>query len=216
MRIDKLALATSALFLALAPIATPQTPTAPPAPTAAQPSVESSIPGAGFDVPESNTPIIRVSAREVIVDVLVTDASGKPVHGLKASDFTVTENGKPQIIRSFYESTGTRPSRLKPVKLPAGEYTNSNPLPAGFGPIDIFLLDTLNNGPSFDRTGWIADNLRAMARGAQVGIFVLSPSGLHSVGPITADREMLARALRTPIFDQGPPHQHQPSGRPRQ
>ena len=103
------------------------------------------------------------------------------------------------------ESTGTRPSRLKPVKLPAGEYTNSNPLPAGFGPIDIFLLDTLNNGPSFDRTGWIADNLRAMARGAQVGIFVLSPSGLHSVGPITADREMLARALRTPIFDQGPP-----------
>jgi VWFA-related protein len=194
MRIDKLALATSALSLALTPAAPAQTP-APAAPPS--PGVESSIPGAGFDAPESNTPIIRVSAQEVIVDVIVTDASGKPVHGLKASDFTVQENGKPQIIRSFYENmSGAATSKLKPVALPAGEYTNSNPLPAG-GTINIFLLD-----PALpDISDWIINNLRTMPKGVPVGIFASSPSGLHTLQPITTDRDLLIRALSTPIYD---------------
>jgi VWFA-related protein len=41
------------------------------------------------------------SAQLVIETVAVTDKSGKPVEGLTANDFTVTENGAPQIIRFF-------------------------------------------------------------------------------------------------------------------
>ena len=148
-------------------------------------------------------PTIRVSAREVIVDVLVTDSSARPVHGLKASDFTVEENGKPQTIRSFYESTDTAtPSKTKPAALLAGEYANSQSIPAS-GPVTIFLLDQQNGAPPFDIRGVITRNLQAMPVGAQVGIWVLSPSGLHTLQPITTDRDLLIRALSTPIFDQG-------------
>src|SRR3954447_8608652 len=37
---------------------------------------------------------IQKSAELVTIPVLVTDKSGKPVHGLTRQDFTVTEDGK--------------------------------------------------------------------------------------------------------------------------
>ena len=37
----------------------------------------------------------------VVVNVSAKDKSGKPIEGLKASDFTVTEDGKPQKISVF-------------------------------------------------------------------------------------------------------------------
>ena len=46
---------------------------------------------------------MRVTAREVLLDVLVIDKSGQPVTGLKASDFSVSEEGEPQIIRRVNE-----------------------------------------------------------------------------------------------------------------
>ena len=44
---------------------------------------------------------IQVFSREVLVDVIVTDAAGQPVLGLKQSDFSLEEDGKPQPVRSF-------------------------------------------------------------------------------------------------------------------
>ena len=38
--------------------------------------------------------VIRARVPLTIVDVVVTDAKGKPVHDLKQSDFTVLEDGK--------------------------------------------------------------------------------------------------------------------------
>src|ERR1039458_9063071 len=48
-------------------------------------------------------PTFRVTAREVLLDVLVIDKSGQPVTGLKASDFSVTEEGEAQVIRRVSE-----------------------------------------------------------------------------------------------------------------
>lgn len=46
-------------------------------------------------------PTFRTSAEAVAIDVFVTDADGKPVSGLTADDFELTENGKPQDITTF-------------------------------------------------------------------------------------------------------------------
>jgi hypothetical protein len=40
-------------------------------------------------------------ARRIILNVVVTDASGKPVSGLQKTDFTLLDNHQPQQIVSF-------------------------------------------------------------------------------------------------------------------
>src|SRR4051794_19105154 len=44
-----------------------------------------------------------IEVRVVNIDVVVTDRSGNPVHGLTQDDFQVFENGKPQKITNLYE-----------------------------------------------------------------------------------------------------------------
>jgi hypothetical protein len=44
--------------------------------------------------------VIKENVRRVIVDVVVTDGSGRPVRGLTRDDFSVAEDGKPQRVLS--------------------------------------------------------------------------------------------------------------------
>ena len=46
-------------------------------------------------------PTFRSGTTVVPVDVRVVDRSGKPIKGLQASDFTITEDGRPQTIVHF-------------------------------------------------------------------------------------------------------------------
>ena len=88
---------------------------------------------------------IKTSARIVLLDVLVTDQAGKPVHGLKARHFTVLEDGKPQQVRGFEERRPDMASsrRAVSVNLPPNTYTNYVPT-AEPGAINILLFDSLN------------------------------------------------------------------------
>ncbi len=53
---------------------------------------------------------LRVESELVLVNVVVRDKRGKPVTGLKAEDFTLLEEGKPQKISSFdFENLDTTP-----------------------------------------------------------------------------------------------------------
>lgn len=49
----------------------------------------------------TGTVTFTAGAQLVIETVVVTDKSGKPIDGLSANDFVVTENGAPQAIRFF-------------------------------------------------------------------------------------------------------------------
>ena len=64
--------------------------------------------------PQRTPPLIRSQITAVPVDVRVLDRDGKPVTGLTAADFTVLEDGVPQVIRHFSERTFT------PEPIPAG------------------------------------------------------------------------------------------------
>jgi hypothetical protein len=66
--------------------------------------------------PPENT--IRVSVNLVQVDAVVTDSKGKQVTDLKAEDFEILQDGKPQIITGLsYITTSITTS---PVSVPSG------------------------------------------------------------------------------------------------
>jgi VWFA-related protein len=119
-------------------------------------------------------PTIRTSAQLVVVDVVVTDSSHKPIHGLKASDFTLTENGARQTVRSFEEHTvpATPPQPEPPP--PPGIFTNK-PLVAPGGAVNILLLDTLNT-PTNDQVylhQQLLSYLKTATPGVRTAIFGL-------------------------------------------
>jgi len=92
--------------------------------------------------PESE--IIHAGTQLVIVDVVVQDRDGHPIHGLKAEDLTLTEDKNPQQIRNFEEHTLVPSTTHGPeMKLPPGTFTNYTPTPPN-GTLNVLLLDALN------------------------------------------------------------------------
>ncbi len=85
---------------------------------------------------------ITANARLVVLDVVATDKSGKPIDNLTEKDFQVYEDGKLQRIRSVEPPSAH-------VLPPASEAANTifDPArPASFGqsPVDVLVLDQLN------------------------------------------------------------------------
>jgi VWFA-related protein len=60
-----------------------------------------SVPGSPQSSKQSPVSVLRTSSDLVRIDVEVTDKSGKPIKGLRADQFVVTDNGKRQDISSF-------------------------------------------------------------------------------------------------------------------
>lgn len=147
---------------------------------------------------QSSGLVIRQSVRRVIVDVVVSDSNGKPVSSLTADDFSITEDGKSQRVRSFdvhnfdliSDSLPKRPATLPPntfVNLPSGPER---------GPLYVLLLDILDM--SVDDQPAAREQLMKFIRskplGTRFAIFVLS-DGLYLVQGFTEDRNALADAL---------------------
>lgn len=71
---------------------------------------------------EPSGPILRVRTYSVVVDVVVTDGSNRPVRELTRDDFRVFEDGRPQEIISFEESRGEpAAAETAPTLMRAGE-----------------------------------------------------------------------------------------------
>jgi len=56
-------------------------------------------PAASASAPQS--PTVKATADEVLLDIVVRDKKGKPVTDLKPEELTITDNGAPQTITSF-------------------------------------------------------------------------------------------------------------------
>jgi VWFA-related protein len=154
--------------------------------------------GATAGSAESSAPTIQVYSREAVVDVTVMDAKGQPVHGLTQADFTISEDGKPQQIRSFKEySRDTPPEAPALPKLPPNVYTNIQPPPASSS-VNILLLDALNTAPA-DMVYMKQESMRylkGMPKGTRIAVLGLS-SRLTILQGLTSDPAVLQAAIDT-------------------
>jgi len=164
-----------------------------PAPVAAPPAMAGTMQAPSPpDTVDRATPTLSTTAREVLVDVVVTDRHGHPITGLAREDFEVDEGHRRQTVDFFEESTGAASSGA-----PAGPGASASapPSPAA---VTVLLLDTLNTEQQ-DQVyvhQQMDEFLRSMPAGTQMAIVVLG-SELRFIEGITAD----ASALRAGLND---------------
>jgi VWFA-related protein len=182
------------LCLLVTAAATAQTP--PPATTAPAPAppVHETMPAQPTTIPT-----LRANTRLVVVDVVVSDAKGNPVHKLTQSDFMLSEGGKPQTISHFEEHAALSVvdnAKLPPMPhLEPGTFTNYTPAPSD-GAINVLLLDALNT-PMQDQAfvrQQMLKYLRQPRPGARMAIFGLATQ-LHMLQGFTSDPDLLRKAI---------------------
>jgi VWFA-related protein len=159
-------------------------------------SVAGQQPPSSAVVPEDSGVVISQTVRRVRVDVVVTDSQGQPVQGLKADDFHVLEDGKPQPLRQFdwHDGSNEQTPLPKLPELPANTFVNLPTAPER-GPLTVLLYDMLNTplGDQLNARARMAEFLRHNA-GRRIAIFVLADR-LRIVQGFTADTSLLARSL---------------------
>jgi len=147
--------------------------------------------------PDANTPssTLRIDSRAVLVDVVVTDKSGKPVTGLSRDAFAVTEQGKSQTIGFFEEHAGAPPAPKEMPKLPLDVFSNFSPY-AQPAAVNVLLLDSLNT--RMESQAFVHQQamkfLKDLKPGSRMAIFTMG-KGLHFVQGFTDDPALLFAAL---------------------
>jgi hypothetical protein len=130
------------------------------------------------------------------LDVLVTDASGKPVSGLERKDFTLLDDLQEQRIVSFRKSDG----------LNQGEAGAATTLQERQPPVQVILLIDTVNLP-FEQVAFVRQQIAKYLdqNGGHLGqptsIFLLSDSGLKVQPQPTVDGSALECSTRSsPVF----------------
>jgi VWFA-related protein len=135
----------------------------------------------------------EVTSRLVVVNVSVKDKDGSPVQGLTASDFSVTEDGKPQQVKVFefqrLEDTALPAPALK-TREPAVAQPTPQIAPAKAGEVkykDRRLLVLF-----FDQAGMpVADQLRAQKAAVSFLQTRITQSDLVAILSYAADLKVL-------------------------
>ncbi len=146
----------------------------------------------------SGPALLRAKTRLVLVDVMVRDRSGHPVHGLTRENFRLTENKTAESLRSFEEFNAETSKPVRGPELPQfppGTFTDYQPV-ATNGPLNILLIDRLNT-PT-DAQAYLQDQLRHYLRkapaGTRIAIFGLNAK-LSFLQGFTADPAVLRAAV---------------------
>jgi len=139
---------------------------------------------------------LHVSSRAVLLDVIVTDSSGKPVTGLSRDAFSVKEQGKRQTI-SFFEEYGNTPPPppVEMPKMPPDVFTNFSPFPQPPA-VNVLLLDSLNT--HMENQSYVHKQalqfLKSAKPGTRTAIFTMG-LGMHFIQGFNDDPAVLMAAL---------------------
>ena len=159
-----------------------------------------SIPGANDkgNAEAKSLPTFHSSAQAVVVDVLVTDAKGRPVTGLKQDDFSLTEDGAGQQIHYFEEhSLGSAPpASVAEFKHPTNIFSNVTSA-AHADVATMVLLDTLNTPvqDQYRARDALVRYIKDKPKTESFALCVLS-GPLRLVRGFTADENELLLAIR--------------------
>src|SRR5579864_2361508 len=145
------------------------------------------------DVMHSNQ-TLRTNTRLVVVDVVATDSKGQPVTDLKASDFTLLEDGKPQKISGFnFEHPGAVAPSVQ-AQLPPSVVTNAPKFQSNS--LNVILFDTVNG--DFAEHAYARDQLLKFLNSAELGrpvaIFALQAQ-LKLLHDFTTDASILKASV---------------------
>lgn len=157
---------------------------------------QSMSPLTGQDV-LGTAPTLQTGTQLVVVDVVVVDSYGKPVHALKREDFNVTEDKTPQKVSHFEEHsnlTPPTPGRSLPP-MPPGTFTDYTPVPPN-GVLNVLLLDALNT-PMADQSYVryeLQQYVKKAAPGTRIAIFGLAQH-LYFLQGFTQDPQTLKDAV---------------------
>jgi len=144
-------------------------------------------------------PVFRTTTRLVQVDVVVTDKQGRPIPGLKQSDFVVLQDGKPQQVRVFEPHTGAASADASQAatntpKLPPNTYSN-HPAAATADSWTIVLYDLLNT-PTADQEysrKQLIEMLQKAPKGQPIALYLLT-NRLTMVQGFTEEADKLVKA----------------------
>jgi len=185
------------LAIAVAPLAqqtpspageAPATAAAPQTP--AQPQPES----------QGTATVLKIKTRLVIVDVIALDHKGSPVTDLEAKDFTLTEEGKQQTIRSFSfqqpSQAPGQPAALVPITLSANRITNMPRFKTNSA-LNVLLIDGIN--VSNINQKYVRDEmLKLLAKlpaGQPLAVYAMG-SKLRMLQDFTVDPSLLKAAVK--------------------
>jgi VWFA-related protein len=142
----------------------------------------------------SNLPAtwLKVSSNLVVVRVVVRDAQGKPVKGLRKEDFKLFDSGKEQPIAQFEVESGVEPPPSPPVVAHGpGKAAGTSLSPALPGRFLALYFDDLNTSDSDmiqvrqAADGYLAANLQPADRvavftsGEMLSDFTSDPKQIH-------------------------------------
>jgi VWFA-related protein len=152
----------------------------------------------------TSTPTVSVYSREVVLDINVTDAGGKPVHGLTKENFTVLEDGKPMALRSFREHQPEQPpdTTANPSQ-PPNTFTNAG-APETVRALYLLMLDSMDTPVATQSIVQkdMVDFVDKVPAGTQLAVLSLSATGqLSLIQGFSTDTALLRKAIKSHKFD---------------
>jgi VWFA-related protein len=179
-------------------------------------------------LPANKTVKFEATTQLVVEDLIIKDKSGNPITGLKASDFIVTEDGKPQKIdfcefQKLEENAAPLPEKTEPPK----QLEKREPVPAEPAvakatatqiapekPGDIKYKDRRLMVLFFDMTSMpIADQIRSQTAAEKFVKTQMTPSDLMAimtfsndinvVEDFTDDRDVLLKDIKKLTIGEG-------------
>jgi VWFA-related protein len=160
--------------------------------------------GATALVAAQTQPVVKSGTQLVHVSVLARDHNGKPVLGLKASDFTITEDGKPQDIAFFDANGAAAPAAiaspsgtLRPASTVSSAAFSNSVASDRVRNVTVILLDRLNTAwqdQAQAREG-MRKFLAQVRPDDRVALYALDGTALRVLHDFTSDTGSFLRAL---------------------